>query len=1047
MARDLYQTEAAFRADVDKGLAVLARIGVPDLRRWLFPVEADRDAAAAELERPSNALPALFIVQTALARFWMALGIEPTAMIGHSCGEYAAAHIAGVVDLEAGLRIVHARGRLFETTAKGGMVSVPLSEAELSAMLPEGLSIATINAPSLCVVSGAAGAVADFLADLRAREIEAQAIPIEVAAHSAMLDPILPEFRALLRTIAFRAPQIPFASNLTGRWVSAAEAIDPEYWVRHLREPVRYTDGLECLLGEADQVLLEVGPGRAMTSLARQHPARKASQPVVASMRHAGEPVADDQRLLEALGELWALGVEIDWTAWWGDERRLRVPLPTYRFERERHWIEPGASLHTAASGGDADTRLALGDWGYEPVWSREDLVPGEAVSGPALVLCDDDGFGAQLAARLRKAGVEVVTVHAAPRFSASAAGAFALRPDAREDWARLFVQLARDGRMPRQVYHCWLAGGVAAAKRRDAAILDRGLHALIAMVPELAAQVEEGPVVVALVTDKAQRVAGDTDLVPLKATAVGAARTVSAEYPGIEVRAIDIDLAAVNAGELADAVIAEASGLRASGDVALRAGERWTLAYRSAREPLAEGQATWLREGGVYLVTGGLGGLGLSIADHLARGYRARLALVGRSALPPRGEWAERLARGELALGVEDKVRRLLALEAAGAEVELIVADVADAKALAKGVRKAVARFGPIDGVFHAAGALDDGLIETRSRKAVEAVLRPKIAGTLALEEAFKGQAPGFLLLFSSVSAFAGLPGQVDYAAANAFLDAYAQSRRSDPRTRVQSVGWSQWAEVGMAAALGGREGGAVALPDDLGSGKAIEHPFLERLCTISDDEFVVTGILTPVRHWVLDEHRVVDAGALLPGTSFLEMSRAAVALVQQGPLELSDFTFLKPFAVPDAEARALRVHVRRRGQSGWKVTILGRPEQGGEWTEHAHGVVRPHTLTPLRSTLDLGAIAERCSPAICGGADQPMMNFGPRWDTLVQALASPHGEALLQLELPAPFTAEAEAMGLHPALLDFATAGAQTLIPGRDRTRDFYAPFTYRR
>ncbi|GLK42850.1 type I polyketide synthase [Novosphingobium resinovorum] len=1056
MALGLYQTEATFRADVDKGLAVLARIGVPDLKRWLFPVEADRDAAAAELERPSNALPALFIVQTALARFWMALGIAPAAMIGHSCGEYAAAHVAGVVDLEAGLRIVHARGRLFETTAKGGMISVPLSEAELAPMLPPGVSIATINAPSLCVVSGAADAVAAFLDDLRAREIEAQPIPIEVAAHSAMLDPILPEFRALLKTITLRAPQTPFASNLTGRWVSAAEATDPEYWVRHLREPVRYTDGLECLLGEADQVLLEVGPGRAMTSLARQHPARKASQPVVASMRHAGEDVADDQRLLEALGELWALGVEIDWTAWWGEERRLRVPLPTYRFERERHWIEPGASLHTAASGGDADTRLALGDWGYEPVWSREDPVAGEAVGGaaggPALVLCDDDGFGASLAARLRKAGVETVTVHAATRFAASAADAFALRPDVREDWARLFVRLGRDGRMPRQVYHCWLAGGVAAPKRRDAAILDRGLHALIAMVPELAAQVDEGPVVVALVTDKAQRVAGDADLMPLKATAIGAARTVSAEYPGLEVRAIDIDLAAVNAADLADAVIAEVSGPRASGDVALRAGERWTLAYRNAREPLAEGQPTWLREGGVYLVTGGLGGLGLSIADHLARGYKARLALVGRSALPPRGEWAQRLASGDLPLGVEDKVRKLLALEAAGADVELIVADVADAKALAKGVRKAVSRFGPIDGVFHAAGALDDGLIETRSRKAVDAVLRPKIAGTLALEEALKGQAPGFLLLFSSVSAFAGLPGQVDYAAANAFLDAYAQSRRSDARTRVQSVGWSQWAEVGMAAALGGREGGAPeggmgALPDDLGAGKAIEHPFLERLCTISDDEFVVTGILTPVRHWVLDEHRVVDAGALLPGTSFLEMSRAAVALVHQGALELSDFTFLKPFAVPDGEARGLRVHVRRRGASGWKVTILGRPEQGGEWIEHAHGVVRPHTLTPLRSTLDLGAIAERCSPAICGGADQPMMNFGPRWDTLVQALASPHGEALLQLELPAAYTAEAEAMGLHPALLDFATAGAQTLIPGRDRSRDFYAPFTYRR
>ncbi|WP_232492555.1 type I polyketide synthase [Novosphingobium kaempferiae] len=1049
MARGLHESDAAFRADVDKGLATLSRIGVPDLRRWLFPVEADRAEAATQLERPSNALPALFIVQTALARFWMRLGIEPAAMIGHSCGEYAAAHIAGVIDLEAGLRIVHARGRLFETTAKGGMISVPLPEAELAPMLPPDVSIATINAPALCVVSGGAEAIAAFHAELHAREIEAQAIPIEVAAHSAMLDPILPEFRALLRTIAFRAPQIPFASNLTGRWVSAAEATDPEYWVRHLREPVRYTDGLECLLAEADQVLLEVGPGRAMTSLARQHPARKPTQPVVASMRHSGEDVADDQRVMEALGELWALGVEVDWAAWWGEEVRCRVPLPTYRFDRERHWIEPGATLHGAQAQGDPEARLGLDDWGYEPVWSRENLAETADPVGPAMVLCDDDGFGDGLAARLRERGVETVTVRAAARFSASAADAFALRPDVRDDWSRLFVHLAKDGRTPKQIYHCWLTGAVAAPRRRDAAILDRGLHALIAMVPELAAQVDEAAAVIALVTTDAQRVAGDASLVPLKATAVGAARSVTAEYPAIEVRAIDIDAGAADF----DALIEEVSLDRArrgcmTGDVALRGGERWVQSYRNAREPLAEGQATWLREGGVYVVTGGLGGLGLSIADHLARVCKARLVLVGRSALPPRGEWAERLSRGDLPLGVEDKVRRLLALEAAGGEVELIVADVADARALAKGIRAAVARFGPVDGVFHAAGALDDGLIETRTRPAVEAVLRPKIAGTLALEEALKGQKPGFLLLFSSVSAFAGLPGQVDYAAANAFLDAYAQSRRRDPVTRVQSVGWSQWAEVGMAASLGGREGGPATLPEDLGTGKAIDHPFLERLCTISEDEFVVTGILTPVRHWVLDEHRVVDAGALLPGTSFLEMSRAAVALVHKGALELSDFTFLKPFAVPDGTERALRVHVRKRGASGWKVTILGRTEgEQGEWTEHAHGVVRPHTLTPLRNALDLGAIAERCLPAICGAEDQPMMDFGPRWQNVVQALGNPHGEALLQLELAEEFRAETDAMGLHPALLDFATAGAQTLIPGRDPSREFYAPFTYRR
>ncbi|MYL96615.1 SDR family NAD(P)-dependent oxidoreductase [Novosphingobium sp. FGD1] len=1061
MAHGLYESEPAFRADIDRGLAVLARIGVPELKRWLFPAESERVEAAAQLERPSNALPALFLVQTALARLWMSLGIVPTAMIGHSCGEYAAAHIAGVIDLETGLRIVHARGRLFETTASGGMISVPLSEAELAPLLPPQLSIATINAPGLCVVSGAAQAIESFLAQLRAKEIEAQAIPIEVAAHSAMLDPILPEFRALLRSLTFSPPQIPFASNLTGKWVEASEATDPEYWVRHLREPVRYTDGLQCLLAQGEQVLLEVGPGRSMTSLARQHPARRPSQPLVASMRHPQEDVADDQRLLEALGELWALGVDPDWQAFWGEERRLRLPLPTYRFDRQRHWVEPGATLHHAGTKADSDARLALEDWAHEPVWSRENLPPAPPPTGPALVLCGSDGFGETLARRLRDRGVPTVTVSVAARYGESGEH-FCLQPTRREDWARLFARLATTARMPGQVYHAWLANGSGTRRRpalAEQTVLDLGLHALIALSPELAALTDENAIVLGLVTDNAQRVAGETGLLPLKATALGAARTVGAEYPGIEVRAIDIDPSAAASPTLtarqADAVIDEISLGREArgavgGDVALRAGERWRLGYQGVRGPLSPAEETWLEERGTYLVTGGLGGLGLAIADHLAHRWKARLILVGRSALPPRDQWAQMLSRGELALGIEEKVRRLLALEAAGAEIELLQADVADERALARGIRRACERLGRIDGVFHAAGTLDDGLIETRTRAAVETVLRPKVAGTLALEAALAGHSPRFMLLFSSISAFAGIAGQVDYAAANAFLDAYAQARRGDPLTRVQSVGWSQWAEVGMAASLGSRDGCASALPEDLGTGKTVAHPFLERVCTISDDEFVVTGILTPERHWVLDEHRVVDAGALLPGTSLLEMSRAAVALVCEGPLELSDFTFLKPFAVPDGTARELRIHVRRRAGAGWRVRLLGRPVQPGPagWTEHAHGLVRAHALPPLRASLDLGAIAERCAPARCGAQDQPMMAFGPRWNTVSQALANAQGpEALLQLDLPEAFHGEVADFGLHPALLDFATAGAQTLIPGRDPSRAFYAPFTYRR
>lgn len=1059
MARDLYETEPVFRVEVDRGLALAGRIGLPDLRRWLFPAEADRGDAAAQLERPAHALPALFIVQTALARLWMALGIEPAAMIGHSCGEYAAAHISGVVDLETGLRIVHARGRLFETTGEGAMLGVPLAEAELADMLPPDLSIATINAARLCVVSGAAPEIARFHRSLQAREIEAQTIPITVAAHSPMLDPILPEFRALLRTLDLRAPTIPFASNLTGEWVRAEQATDPEYWVRHLREPVRFTDGLQCLLGDPQRLLLEVGPGRTMASLARHHPGRPASQPVISSMRHPDQQIADDAAFLHALGELWAAGVEIDWDAWWGSERRLRVPLPTYRFQRQRHWIEPGARLALASGCLAEDTRLDLADWANEPCWTRSDPDPDAEPEGPALVLCDQDGFGASLAARLRGRGITVVTVRAGKRRNCVEDGSFVVRPGDRDDWAWLFAMLGEADLLPRQVYHCWLAAPMARGERGRRAAMERGLHTLMAMAPELAAACEGDTaparrVAIALVTSAAQCVGGDVSCDPIKATAIGAARTVAAEYPGLRTRAIDIDPASAAhpraTAALADCVIAamgEAGGDQAGDDrdFAVRAGEGWVLDRRMVAGMLGSERRTWLRSGGTYVITGGLGGIGLTLARHLA-GLGANLVLVGRTALPPRAQWQDRLARGDLPPASEERIRKLLALEQDGAQVELLVADVADATAMRRGLRQAISRFGAITGVFHAAGTLADGLIEARSRADTEAVLRPKVDGTLALERALKGRAPEFLVLFSSISAFAGLPGQVDYAAANAFLDAYAQARRNDPVTRVISVGWSQWGEVGMAAALGRGDGAASELPAEIGSGTPVDHPFLDRIHTISGEEFVVTGTLSPKRHWVLDEHRVIDAGALLPGTGYLELVRAAVARAVPGPLEFSDFSFLRPFSVADDALREIRIHARVRPEGGWRISVVGRAGADGFWVEHARGVVRSHVAAPLHAAVDLDAIVERCRPGLAGGADQPKLRFGPRWDNVSLALLG-KDEALLRLELPAAFADDLDGMALHPALLDIATAGAQSLIAGRDSGRDFYAPFTYRR
>lgn len=1052
MGRGLYESEPGFRRHVDEGLEALARIGGPDVRRWMFPDTNDREQARFELERPSIALPALFILQTALARFWMSLGVRPTAMIGHSSGEYAAAHLSGVVDLGDALRIVSARGRLFETVERGAMVSVPMGEAELLPLLPPNLSIATINAPRLCVVSGPADPIACFQADLERRDIEAQAVPIRVAAHSSMLDPILPEFRNLLKSVRFNAPTIPFASNLTGQWVDAGLVANPEYWVRHLREPVRFTDGLQRLLGDEDRVLLEVGPGRGMASLARQNLGPERRQPVVSSMRHPDQPLDDEVVALEALGELWALGVTVDWTAFWAGEQRNRVPLPTYRFDRTRHWIEPGVLTAGAPADEGCYDRRELSDWRYAPVWSRASVsAPAADPAAAALVFLDQGPLGETIAARLEKQGTRVFRISAGSRFTLLAADHFALRPGHRPDYARLLEMLADTGISISQAFHCWLVSG---QPRRSEDSLDLGFYSLMALAPELAGYAPDGAIDLAVVTDCAQRVCTEALVVPEKATAIGAAQVISTEYPNLRLRTIDVAIANAHSARhvngLADALIGELAATWERRPIALREGERWVCDHQQV-EPTEAGRRiarAMLRPGGTYVITGGLGGLGLAVARHLAGLGDTHLILISRKGLPPRRDWAELLAGRSLDSTTEERIRNVLVIEARGARVEILTVDVTDPRALRRALDATSRRLGPIRGVFHAAGSLDDALIETKSRPSMNAVLRPKVQGTRALEAALRKNPVEFIMLFSSVSAFAGIAGQADYAAANAFLDSYAQARRGDPATEVISVGWSQWAEVGMAARLSGNQGSALELPDDLGVAHPVAHPLLDRYHRLSSDEYVAAATLSPQRDWILDEHRLAEGGALLPGTAFLELARAAFNIANPGMMELTDVTFLRPFAVPDSSARDLRIHLRRRVGDDWRFVIVGRPAGAGQaaWLEHASGSACLRPANGEFPRLDLAAAMRHCDPEPRLFKPSPQMQFGPRWDNVAR-LRTGSNEALLELALPAQFRAELDELLLHPALLDFATAGAQSLIRDQDAEGVFFAPFSYGR
>ncbi|HEY2737009.1 MAG TPA: type I polyketide synthase, partial [Thermoanaerobaculia bacterium] len=322
MASGLYRTEPVFRAALDQCCDLLAPELELDLRTVLFPAAERAEDAAREMARTAVTQPALFAVEYALARLWMAWGVKPAAFLGHSIGEYVAACLAGVFTLDDALRLVAARGRLMDTLPAGAMLAVPLPEEEIGALLGSALSLAAVNSSKACVVSGPAEAIATLQGELAERGLETRLLHTSHAFHSAMMEPAVEPFTELVRQIVLSPPRLPFLSNVTGTWITSAMATDPAYWARHLRAPVRFADGLSELLKMPLPALLEVGPGRTLCTLARQHPDRAAARLIVPSLGRSRDTtlnpaLRDGEQILGALGRLWLEAVEIDWDAFY----------------------------------------------------------------------------------------------------------------------------------------------------------------------------------------------------------------------------------------------------------------------------------------------------------------------------------------------------------------------------------------------------------------------------------------------------------------------------------------------------------------------------------------------------------------------------------------------------------------------------------------------------------------------------------------------------------------------------------------------------------
>ena len=923
MARGVFDCEPVFREHIERAHALLHESAGVDLIDLLVSPGAGHDRSGVGIDDVLTLQVALFSVEYATARLLMHWGIRPSALIGHSVGEYVAACLAGVFTFEEALQLLVIRGRLMREMPPSGMLVVFRSEADVRGLLSADIHLTAVNGPAQCVVSGSVAAIDKLHAELLASEVDCQPLSVGIASHSPMMQPMAGRLIEAVARLDLRPPSIPFVSCVTGTWMTPEDAVAPAYWGEHLTRTVRFADGLATAVAGRSDVLLEVGPGHGLANLARERmPASEHGRVISCNPRSSVED-GDRTALLDSLGQLWLCGVRVDWRTFHEHETLHRVSLPTYPFEGRRYWVDEQRSPEPSPAQVDALARRSdIADWFYLPSWRRTLLpsvpqsarVAPEAADRCILVLAgNDDVIGLRLARNLADAGHRVIVVSPDDRFSRTQDGGYGVRSANDDDYGDLFADLTERRLVPDRIVH-----GFSLQMRRaaDADAFERGhtagLYSLLALLRAVTARAELVRAEISVVLSKVNAIEARDEVWPERSVLQALCRVVPQEYPTLRCRCIEIDDArrTNNDGPVEDEFIedelikdelikdelikdefqkAEPDSpaiarlaahlsreiLSGASDsvVAYRGAHRWVRAFEPARlDPLPRDSSPW-RDTGVYLITGGLGKIGLTVAEHILARVDATVVLVGRSApdddiFPARDD----ARNGDV---IPEALERVRALRSRGARIHVRQGDVSDRARMLAIVGEVRERFGGLHGVVHAAGVTDPvWFCSLREPGTVpfEGHFRSKVHGLYALEQALGDvEELEFCLLLSSLSAHLGGLGHAAYAAANAFMDAFARARADVSQPRWISVNSELWRFGGQPASGDAWSSGLGASLEGLKISTADAGDAFDRILMAgraSEIAVSTCDLGARYRQWAIGETAETEATPDLPGS-----------------------------------------------------------------------------------------------------------------------------------------------------------------------------------
>jgi acyl transferase domain-containing protein/acyl carrier protein len=831
MGLKLYRNEPVFCREMDRCFEILTPLLGSPIKEVLYPGLEDTKAPGQKDEKKNGedrgihrveiSQLAVFILEYALARLLITWGIKPDAMIGYSFGEYAAACISGVLTLNDALELIVCRGELIQKTPAGSMLSVPLSCQELQPLIDEFnsngcnegddvrpfsvISLAIDNGPS-CIVAGDPGLIDAFAEQLKERKYLCMRLPASWAIHSVLMAPILKEFEEKAGQLTLKEPEIPYISNVTGHWLTAKEATDHTYWSRHLREPVRFADGIKELVKEANSTFIEVGPSRDLSSLIIRYVEENPEQRIVNLVRAVGSDIPDDYYLLNKIGQLWLYGVQLDWHSFYAFEKRRRLSLPSYPFERRRY--ESGDSSAPAGSpDGVLSRKLDISDWFYIPGWKKSFIQFADHLNimkhSHWLIFVNESPFISQLVKKLKQDGLDIILVTAGPGFGKTDGPEytiFTIDPKESRDYRALFDELHKSDWLPGKILHLWNVTEKAEGRPESLPIeqvLDLGFYSLLYLTKAVERRGYPDNIQVEVVSNNMQAVTGDENLCPGKAALLGPVKVVPQEYPFITLRSIDVVIpepGSVREKKFIDQLKHEFVTETLDPVIAFRGGSRWVQTFEPSKLDKASEKASPLREGGVYFISGGLGTIGLVLAQYLAKNFQADLILTGRSPLPAVDEWDNWLNTHGDGDSTGKKIAKIRELEAVGSKVLTLSCDVAEEEQMKKVVLQAEKQLGQINGVIHAAGMISGESIKSIhdiERKQCEEQFRAKIYGIVVLEKIFSAKELDFCWIMSSVSSVLGGLNFIAYSAANIFMDAFVCQYNQFSQRPWISVNW----------------------------------------------------------------------------------------------------------------------------------------------------------------------------------------------------------------------------------------------------------------